>query len=158
MFNILLQLANNPGVLHKMRAEQASLGLPMGYKAVFGGFQDGGRGGAASSTSLTPDLLARMTYADAVIYEMLRFMPSIAGGFRQVTKTFQLGAYQVTTAPPLNRRFWHTSSPAHSMMSLTPPPYRCPRGGTFSSRSLGCCMATPKALQTPTSLTLTRTL
>ena len=68
-----LTIAQNPEVKAKARAEQQALG----------------------SQELTLETLKQMTYLEQVLKEVLRVVPPVGGGFRQVLQTCEYGGYQI---------------------------------------------------------------
>ncbi len=71
--NLCLLLAQHPEVMYKARAEQAAL----------------------RSDPLTLDLLKQMPYLDQVTKEVLRFLPPVGGGFRDVLEDCRYGGYDI---------------------------------------------------------------
>ena len=71
--NLCLLLAQHPEVMHKARTEQAAL----------------------RSDPLTLDLLKQMPYLDQVTKEVLRFLPPVGGGFRDVLEDCSYGGYDI---------------------------------------------------------------
>lgn len=71
--NFCLLLAQHPDVMNKARAEQA----------------------AFMSEPLTLDLLKQMPYLDQVTKEVLRFLPPVGGGFRDVLEDCHYGGYDI---------------------------------------------------------------
>ncbi|MDB9529477.1 cytochrome P450 [Oscillatoria sp. CS-180] len=69
-----LWVAQNPSILDKLRAEQATFDPNM---------------------PLTLDLLRQMSYLEQVLQEVLRIVPPVAGGFRQVLETCEMDGYQI---------------------------------------------------------------
>ena len=68
-----LLTAQNPDVMTKLRQEQAQ-------------FLD---------RALTIDTIKEMTYLDLVIKEVMRIIPPVGGGFREVIETFAFNGYQI---------------------------------------------------------------
>lgn len=69
-----LLVAQHPEVMHNIRAEQAQF---------------------ESGEPLTLDALKQMTYLDQVLREVMRLVPPVGGGFREVLKPCQIGGYQI---------------------------------------------------------------
>jgi cytochrome P450 len=69
-----LLVAQNPDVMAKIRAEQQQF---------------------PASESLTLEQLKQMTYLEQVMREVLRLVPSLGGGFRQVIKACEFGGYEI---------------------------------------------------------------
>ncbi|WP_293350238.1 MULTISPECIES: cytochrome P450 [unclassified Microcoleus] len=69
-----LLLAQNPDVMAKIRAEQQQF---------------------STTEPLTLEHLKQMTYLEQVLREVLRLVPPLAGGFRQVIKPCELGGYEI---------------------------------------------------------------
>ena len=63
-----------PEVLQKLRAEQQRL---------------------SPTSPLTLDSFKQMTYLEQVIKEVMRLVPPVGGGFREVIKTFEFGGYRI---------------------------------------------------------------
>ena len=72
--SMCLLLAQHPEVLAKVRNEQQQLGF---------------------SQPLTRENLKKMTYLDQVIKEVLRLIPPVGGGFREVIKPFEFNGYLI---------------------------------------------------------------
>ncbi|MEO1432257.1 MAG: cytochrome P450 [Cyanobacteria bacterium J06632_19] len=72
--SMCLLLAQHPDVLAKVRAEQQQLGF---------------------SQPLTTENLKQMTYLDQVIKEVLRLIPPVGGGFRQVIEPCEFNGYSI---------------------------------------------------------------
>ena len=69
--SMCLLLAQHPEVLAKVREEQQQLGF----------------------SQLTTENLKQMTYLDQVIKEVLRIIPPVGGGFREVIQPFEFNGY-----------------------------------------------------------------
>jgi cytochrome P450 len=69
-----LLTAQHPEVLQKLREEQASLKI--------------------TGTPTLEDL-KKMTYLEQVIKEVMRIIPPVGGGFREVVETFEFGGYRI---------------------------------------------------------------
>jgi cytochrome P450 len=69
-----LLIAQHPEVLQKLREEQASLKI--------------------TGTPTLEDL-KNMTYLEQVIKEVMRIIPPVGGGFREVVETFEFGGYRI---------------------------------------------------------------
>lgn len=69
-----LLTAQHPEVLDRLRQEQQQLSI---------------------SSSLSLETLKEMTYLDRVLKEVLRFIPPVGGGFRDVIETFEFKGYQI---------------------------------------------------------------
>ena len=72
--SMCLLLAQHPGVLEKVREEQQELG---------------------HSQPLTSDNLKKMTYLNQVIKEVLRIIPPVGGGFREVIQDCEFNGYLI---------------------------------------------------------------
>ncbi len=72
--SLCLLLAQHPEVLATARAEQQKLGL---------------------TEPLTLEFLKQMTYLEQVIKEVLRVIPPVGGGFREVVKSCELNGYSI---------------------------------------------------------------
>ncbi len=72
--SMCLLLAQHPNVLAKVRAEQQQLGF---------------------SQPLTTENLKQMTYLDQVIKEVLRLIPPVGGGFREVIQACEFNGYSI---------------------------------------------------------------
>jgi retinoid hydroxylase len=68
-----LLMAQHPDVVDKLREEQTHF----------------------INQPLTLDVLRQMTYLEQVLQEVLRLIPPVGGGFRQVLKTCEFGGYQI---------------------------------------------------------------
>jgi retinoid hydroxylase len=68
-----LLIAQHPEVLAKARAEQQNL----------------------SSEPITPELLKQMPYLDQVIKEVMRIVPPVGGGFREVLQDCEYGGFKI---------------------------------------------------------------
>ncbi|MGK7934191.1 MAG: cytochrome P450, partial [Xenococcaceae cyanobacterium] len=69
-----LLTAQHPDVLQRLREEQKQLNL---------------------SDSLTLEDLKQMTYLEQVIKEVMRIIPAVGGGFREVIESFEFGGYSI---------------------------------------------------------------
>ena len=69
-----LLTAQYPDVLQRLREEQQQLSL---------------------SSSLTLDDIKQMTYLEQVIKEVMRIIPAVGGGFREVIETFEFKGYRI---------------------------------------------------------------
>jgi retinoid hydroxylase len=69
-----LLTAQNPDVIAKLRQEQVKL---------------------STNSSLTLDNLKEMTYLEQVIKEVMRIIPPVGGGFREVVASFVFNGYQI---------------------------------------------------------------
>ena len=69
-----LLLAQNPDVMAKVRTEQQQF---------------------PETEGLTLELLKQMTYLEQVMREVLRLVPPVGGGFRQVIKACSFGGYEI---------------------------------------------------------------
>lgn len=69
-----LLTAQHPDVLQRLREEQKQLNL---------------------SDSLTLEDIKKMTYLEQVIKEVMRVIPAVGGGFREVIETFEFGGYSI---------------------------------------------------------------
>jgi retinoid hydroxylase len=69
-----LLTAQNPDVMAKSRQEQAKF---------------------LSNSHLTLDTLKEMTYLEQVIKEVMRIIPPVGGGFREVIESFDFNGYQI---------------------------------------------------------------
>jgi len=69
-----LLLAQNPDVMAKVRAQQQQF---------------------PAAEPITLELLKQMTYLEQVLREVLRLVPPVGGGFRQVIKACEFGGYQI---------------------------------------------------------------
>ncbi len=69
-----LLTSQHPEVKEKMRQEQEKLGI---------------------SNPFTLENLKQMTYLDQVLKEVLRFIPPVTGGFREVIETFEFNGYLI---------------------------------------------------------------
>jgi cytochrome P450 len=69
-----LLTAQHPEVLDRLRHEQQQLSV---------------------SSPLTLEQLKQMTYLEQVLKEVLRFVPPVGGGFREVIETFEFNGYQI---------------------------------------------------------------
>jgi cytochrome P450 len=72
--SMCLLLSQHPDVLAKVRQEQQELGF---------------------SQPLTTENLKQMTYLDQVIKEVLRLIPPVGGGFREVIQAFEFNGYSI---------------------------------------------------------------
>ncbi len=66
--------AQHPEVMAKLRQEQQNLGI---------------------TPPLTLDQLKQMTYLEQVLKEILRLIPPVGGGFREVVESFEFEGYQI---------------------------------------------------------------
>jgi retinoid hydroxylase len=69
-----LLTAQNPDVMAKLRQEQAKFDL---------------------NSPITLDTLKDMTYLEQVIKEVMRIIPPVGGGFREVIESFAFNGYQI---------------------------------------------------------------
>lgn len=69
-----LLTAQHPDVSQRLREEQKQLNL---------------------SDSLTLEDIKQMTYLEQVIKEVMRIIPAVGGGFREVIETFEFGGYSI---------------------------------------------------------------
>ncbi|WP_186375966.1 cytochrome P450 [Hyella patelloides] len=69
-----LLTAQNPDVMAKLTAEQTKF---------------------ANKSPLTLDTIKEMTYLDQVIKEVMRIIPPVGGGFREVIESFEFNGYQI---------------------------------------------------------------
>ena len=69
-----LLVAQNPQVMEQLRQEQINLGV---------------------TTPLTLEQLKQMTYLEQVLKEVLRFIPPVGGGFREVVESFEFEGYLI---------------------------------------------------------------
>jgi retinoid hydroxylase len=69
-----LLTAQNPDIMAKLRAEQAKFDL---------------------KSPITLDTLKEMTYLEQVIKEVMRIIPPVGGGFREVIESFSFNGYQI---------------------------------------------------------------
>lgn len=72
--SLCLLLAQHPEVLASVRAEQQQLGIKQ---------------------PLTLENLKRMPYLEQVLQEVLRLIPPVGGGFREVIKPCEFGGYSI---------------------------------------------------------------
>jgi cytochrome P450 len=72
--SLCLLLAQHPEVLASARAEQQQLGIDI---------------------PLSSENLAKMTYLEQVLKEVLRLLPPVGGGFRLVTQPFEFNGYYI---------------------------------------------------------------
>lgn len=70
-----LLLSQHPDVCDRARAEQQNL--------------------IQSDAAINPDTLKQMPYLDAVMKEVLRFVPPVGGGFRKVIQDFEFKGYRI---------------------------------------------------------------
>ncbi|MEB3356623.1 MAG: cytochrome P450 [Synechococcales bacterium] len=92
-----LLTAQHPAILHQLRQEQATLELP---------------------DTLTLDHLKRMGYLDQVLREVLRLIPPVGGGFRDVIQTCELQGYQI----PQGWSLLYGIGQTHQDVTLYPDP------------------------------------
>ncbi|TAE69125.1 MAG: cytochrome P450 [Oscillatoriales cyanobacterium] len=94
-----LLLAQNPDVMAKVRAEQQQF---------------------SATEPLDLEQLKQMTYLEQVMREVLRLVPPVAGGFRQVIKPCELGGYEI----PKGWSVLYEINQTHQDSSVYPEPDR----------------------------------
>jgi len=94
-----LLLAQNPDVMAKVRAEQQQF---------------------SATEPLTLEQLKEMTYLEQVLREVLRLVPPVGGGFRQVIKACEFGGYEI----PKGSIVLYLINPTHQDSQLYPEPDR----------------------------------
>ncbi|WP_293132322.1 cytochrome P450 [Microcoleus sp. bin38.metabat.b11b12b14.051] len=94
-----LLLAQNPDVMAKVRAEQQQF---------------------PATEPLTLEHLKQMTYLEQVMREVLRLVPPVGGGFRQVIKACEFGGYEI----PQGWNVLYEINQTHQDSSVYPEPDR----------------------------------
>ncbi len=90
-----LLTAQHPEVIERLRAEQQKLSL---------------------TSPLTLDNLKQMSYLEQVIKEVMRLVPPVAGGFRNVIESFEFGGYRI----PQGWTISYQIAPTHKDPELYP--------------------------------------
>jgi cytochrome P450 len=94
-----LLLVQHPDVMAKVRTEQQQF---------------------PASEPLTLEQLKQMTYLEQVLREVLRLVPPVGGGFRQVIKACEFGGYEI----PKGSIVLYLINPTHQDSQLYPEPDR----------------------------------
>jgi cytochrome P450 len=105
-----LLLAQNPDVMAKVRAEQQQF---------------------PATEPLTLEQLKEMTYLEQVLREVLRLVPPVGGGFRQVIKACESGGYEI----PKGWMVLYQINQTHQDSQLYPEPDRFDPDRFSSERS-----------------------